>query len=67
MLHRTVLEELTSTYDEVGMRCERDAFDALFESPDKLHVVKSVCIHILCVISLSEIGRFLSFNSSGQA
>ncbi|GLH01063.1 Filamin-A [Gryllus bimaculatus] len=39
--HRTVLEEITSHYDELGMRCERDAFDTLFDhAPDKLQVVK---------------------------
>jgi hypothetical protein len=41
--HRTVLEEITSTYDDLGMRCERDAFDTLFDhAPDKLQVVKKV-------------------------
>lgn len=42
MLHtRTVSEELTSTYDDLGMRFERDAFDTLFDhAPDKLQVVK---------------------------
>jgi len=39
--HRTVLEEITATYDDLGMRCERDAFDTLFDhAPDKLQVVK---------------------------
>uniref|UniRef100_A0A1B6CD95 Calponin-homology (CH) domain-containing protein n=1 Tax=Clastoptera arizonana TaxID=38151 RepID=A0A1B6CD95_9HEMI len=39
--HRTVSEEITSTYDDLGMRCERDAFDTLFDhAPDKLQVVK---------------------------
>ncbi|KAK6626947.1 hypothetical protein RUM43_003222 [Polyplax serrata] len=39
--HRTVHEELTATYDDLGMRCERDAFDTLFDqAPDKLEVVK---------------------------
>ncbi|XP_046996488.1 beta-parvin isoform X2 [Schistocerca americana] len=39
--HRTVLEEITTTYDDLGMRCERDAFDTLFDhAPDKLQVVK---------------------------
>lgn len=43
--HRTVLEEITSTYDDLGMRCERDAFDTLFDhAPDKLQVVKKVCL-----------------------
>lgn len=42
MLHtRTISEELTSTYDDLGMRVERDAFDTLFDhAPDKLQVVK---------------------------
>ena len=32
---------MTSQYDDVGMRCERDAFDALFDcNPEKLAVVK---------------------------
>ncbi|KAF6201595.1 hypothetical protein GE061_003987 [Apolygus lucorum] len=43
--HRTVIEEITSTYDDVGMRCERDAFDTLFDhAPDKLQVVKNSLI-----------------------
>ncbi|ETN61771.1 parvin [Anopheles darlingi] len=34
-------EQLTQSYDDVGMRCERDAFDTLFDhAPDKLAVVK---------------------------
>lgn len=38
-------EQLTSQYDDVGMRCERDAFDTLFDcAPDKLAVVKKVRI-----------------------
>ncbi|EGI67266.1 PREDICTED: beta-parvin [Acromyrmex echinatior] len=41
LIHRTVREELTTTYDDLGMRCERDAFDTLFDhAPDKLAVVK---------------------------
>lgn len=41
LIHRTVREEITSTYDDLGMRCERDAFDTLFDhAPDKLAVVK---------------------------
>ncbi|XP_039287577.1 beta-parvin isoform X2 [Nilaparvata lugens] len=41
LTHRTVQEELTSTYGDLGMRCERDAFDTLFDhAPDKLQVVK---------------------------
>lgn len=43
LIHKTVKEEITSTYDDLGMRCERDAFDALFDyAPDKLAVVKKV-------------------------
>ncbi|KAK4025028.1 beta-parvin [Daphnia magna] len=39
--HRIVAEEITSTYDDLGVRCERDAFDTLFDhAPDKLQVVK---------------------------
>lgn len=39
-------EQLTSQYDDVGMRCERDAFDTLFDcAPDKLAVVKKVIIN----------------------
>lgn len=36
-------EQITSQYDDVGMRCERDAFDTLFDcAPEKLAVVKKV-------------------------
>jgi hypothetical protein len=50
--HRTVLEEITSTYDDLGMRCERDAFDTLFDhAPDKLQVVKKV-FFLIPVITL---------------
>ncbi|GLV32115.1 parvin [Carabus blaptoides fortunei] len=39
--HRIIKEEITSVYDDVGMRCERDAFDTLFDhAPEKLQVVK---------------------------
>jgi parvin len=49
--HRTVLEEITSTYDDLGMRCERDAFDTLFDhAPDKLQVVKKVCLSYACYV-----------------
>merc|ERR1712198_533354 len=41
LTHRVIAEELTGSYDDVGMRCERDAFDTLFDhAPDKLMVVK---------------------------
>jgi len=41
LTHRVIAEELTSFYDDLGMRCERDAFDTLFDhAPDKLQVVK---------------------------
>ncbi|XP_018335449.1 beta-parvin [Agrilus planipennis] len=39
--HRIIQEKITYSYDDVGMRCERDAFDTLFDhAPDKLQVVK---------------------------
>ncbi|KAL7638377.1 UNVERIFIED_CONTAM: hypothetical protein RMT77_010947 [Armadillidium vulgare] len=39
--HRIVDEELTGSYDDLGLRCERDAFDTLFDhAPDKLQIVK---------------------------
>jgi len=40
--HRTIAEELTGVYDDLGERnLERDAFDTLFDhAPDKLLVVK---------------------------
>jgi hypothetical protein len=38
-------EQITDQYDDVGMRCERDAFDTLFDhAPDKLAIVKKVDI-----------------------
>ncbi|CAG5002220.1 unnamed protein product [Parnassius apollo] len=43
--HRTYIEDITTTYDDLGMKCERDAFDALFDhAPDKLQVVKKSLI-----------------------
>ena len=43
LTHRVIAEELTSFYDDVGMRCERDAFDTLFDhAPDKLQVNNSI-------------------------
>lgn len=43
LLPRSVPENITLAYDDVGMRCERDAFDTLFDhAPDKLQVVKKV-------------------------
>ncbi|XP_011501400.1 PREDICTED: beta-parvin [Ceratosolen solmsi marchali] len=42
LIHKIIKEEITSTYDDLGMRCERDAFDALFDyAPEKLAVVKN--------------------------
>ncbi|XP_030760857.1 beta-parvin-like [Sitophilus oryzae] len=41
LVHQLVRENLTTEYDDVGMRCERDAFDALFDHPpEKLQIVK---------------------------
>lgn len=38
---RTIPEEMTATYDDLGLRFQRDAFDTLFDhAPDKLQVVK---------------------------
>lgn len=46
LIHRVVRESITTAYDDVGMRCERDAFDTLFDhAPDKLQVVKKVSIY----------------------
>lgn len=43
LVHEIVEEEITSTYDDLGLRGERDAFDTLFDhAPDKLAVVKKV-------------------------
>jgi len=45
LTHRVIAEELTSSYKDIGMRCERDAFDTLFDhAPDKLQVVKKSLI-----------------------
>lgn len=52
--HRVVTEEITTTYDDLGLRGERDAFDTLFDhAPDKLQVVKKVNFDlVLCFIWL---------------
>lgn len=45
--HKIVMESVTSAYDDIGMRCERDAFDTLFDhAPEKLQVVKKVNYHL---------------------
>lgn len=45
LTHRIVREEITATYDDLGMRCERDAFDTLFDhAHEKLAVVKKSLI-----------------------
>jgi len=39
--HRLVQERLTGTYDDLGLRSERDAFDTLIvQAPEKLAIVK---------------------------
>jgi len=39
--HRVIAEQVTTAYDDLGLKCERDAFDTLFDhAPDKLEVVK---------------------------
>jgi len=41
LVHRVIAEQLTTEYDDLGLKCERDAFDTLFDhAPDKLQVVK---------------------------
>jgi len=42
LTHRVIAEQITAArYDDLGMKCERDAFDTLFDhAPDKLQVVK---------------------------
>ncbi|RWS31718.1 beta-parvin-like protein [Leptotrombidium deliense] len=46
---RTVSEQLTGSYDELGMRIEpRDAFDTLFDhAPDKLQIVKRSLVNFV--------------------
>ena len=60
LTHRVIAEELTSFYDDVGMRCERDAFDTLFDhAPDKLQV--NIIVTILETLEkFQEILRFTS-------
>lgn len=42
---RKFQEQITSEYDDLGMRCEKDAFDTLIDcAPDKLAVVKKSLI-----------------------
>jgi len=61
-----VAEEITSTYDEFGMRCERDAFDALLDhAPDKLQVVKKVKYGIQNKNKLKEHARFTNTSVNG--
>ena len=43
LVHRVIAEELTTQYDDLGLKCERDAFDTLFDhAPDKLQVVNFI-------------------------
>ncbi|XP_070158972.1 beta-parvin isoform X2 [Polyergus mexicanus] len=61
LIHRTVREELTTTYDDLGMRCERDAFDTLFDhAPDKLAVVKKVHLEVTDLDTQFHDGVFLT-------
>ena len=40
LVHRVIAEQLTAEYDDLGLKCERDAFDTLFDhAPDKLQVL----------------------------
>lgn len=62
--YRKYQEQLTSQYDDVGMRCERDAFDALFDSdPTKLAVVKKVKLIQKCkyIVNIKHFFFFGSF------
>ena len=44
LLHRVIAEQLTAEYDDLGLKCERDAFDTLFDhAPDKLQV-QTLCL-----------------------
>ena len=57
LVHRVIAEELTSQYDDLGLKCERDAFDTLFDhAPDKLQVVNFI-FHI----EVSKITRSIHF------
>ena len=43
LVHRVIAEQLTTEYDDLGLKCERDAFDTLFDhAPDKLQVLLSL-------------------------
>ena len=56
LLHRVIAEQLTAEYDDLGLKCERDAFDTLFDhAPDKLQV---------CILSfaLIQINQFLLYS-----
>lgn len=65
LIHRTVTEELTTTYDDLGMRCERDAFDTLFDhAPDKLAVVKKVTLNIKFIFFAPLLILFFSLSLS---
>jgi hypothetical protein len=50
--HRVIAEELTTSYDDLGLKQERDAFDTLFDhAPDKLQVG---CLDFGSVTSATE-------------
>ena len=47
LVHRVIAEELTTQYDDLGLKCERDAFDTLFDhAPDKLQVVNFMLLFL---------------------
>lgn len=63
---RRVQEELTSTYDDLGVRCERDAFDTLFDhAPDKLQVMMRLTFntrfryYVLCCSGCQEVPGYV--------
>ena len=67
LTHRVIAEELTSFYDDVGMRCERDAFDTLCDhAPDKLQVNVIITIYTLLDQILEKLLEILT-PTSGES
>ena len=65
LTHRVIAEELTSFYDDVGMRCERDAFDTLFDhAPDKLQVMQRThpkpCVTLILQVVKKSLVTFVN-------
>ena len=73
LLHRVIAEQLTAEYDDLGLKCERDAFDTLFDhAPDKLQVLFFQMplhqnTHIILAMILQNVSNFMiSIISGGQ-